>query len=59
MMDARDAARKAERLGAEGWRLNATLAIAARHRGDTKEAYARAEAAAGEPASRAAVGPAR
>lgn len=43
--DAHTAALEAEKLGAEGWRLDSALAITAKQLGDTKEAYARAEAA--------------
>ncbi len=43
--DARRTARKAEELGASGWRLDAILSLSADYFGDKKEAYARAEAA--------------
>lgn len=43
--DARRAAREAEKLGASGWRLDATLALSAYYLGDLEEAYTRAEAA--------------
>jgi len=44
-MDARRAAREAEALGADGWRLDKALAIAAYYLDETEEAHARAEAA--------------
>ncbi len=52
--DARRAGLLAEQLGAKGWRLDATLAVAAKGLGDRKEAVRRAEAAlpaipAGDP----------
>ncbi len=43
--DARTAALEAERLGAKGWRVDSTLAIASKHLGDRTEADKRAEAA--------------
>lgn len=43
--DARRAGREAERLGATGWRVNATLALAAYYAGDLEDGYARAETA--------------
>ncbi len=43
--DARRAAEDAERLGAEGWKLDAVFAVVAHNTGDAAEAYRRAEAA--------------
>ncbi len=40
--DARKAALDAEALGASGWRVDSTLAVAAYYTGDVEEAYARA-----------------
>ncbi len=44
--DARRAALEAERMGAEGWRVEAALALTAWYLGDREEGYARAEVAA-------------
>jgi len=43
--EAQRTAREAEALGAKGWRLDTLLALTAYYQGETKEAYARAEAA--------------
>ena len=43
--DARRAALEAERLGAEGWRVDAAIALSAYYLGDRDTAFARAEAA--------------
>jgi len=43
--DARRYAREAEKLGAEGWRVDTVLALAAYYGGDIEEAYKRAEKA--------------
>mgnify|MGYP002713109490 CR=1 FL=1 len=44
-IDARNSALEAEKLGAKGWRLDATLAVAAKGLNDRPEAVRRAEAA--------------
>ncbi|MCA9321265.1 MAG: hypothetical protein KDB53_11050, partial [Planctomycetes bacterium] len=46
--DARNAALEAEKLGGEGWRVNAVLAAANWRLGDLDEAYRRAEMAVGD-----------
>lgn len=43
--DAKRAALEAEKLGAKGWRVNATIALASYYLGERREAYRRAEAA--------------
>ncbi len=43
--DAKRAAVEAEKLGATGWRVNATIALASYYLGERREAYQRAEAA--------------
>jgi len=45
IMDAHSTAKKAESLGAYGWRLDAVLAVSANAQGNKEEAYARAESA--------------
>jgi tetratricopeptide (TPR) repeat protein len=46
--DARNAARQAEALGGDGWRLDAVLALSAYYLGEREEAHARAAAAVAE-----------
>jgi len=46
--DARDAALRAEKLGAKGWRVNAVIAVSSWYLKDDKEALKRAEVAVGE-----------
>ncbi len=46
--DAHRAAVQAEELGAAGWRVNAVIGLSAYYLGNVEEAYARAEAAAGD-----------
>jgi hypothetical protein len=46
LADARAAAREAERLGATGWRVEATAALAAYYAGDAEEGYRKAAEAA-------------
>jgi hypothetical protein len=45
LMDARAAAREAERLGATGWRVSAALSLSAYYAGDLEEGYTQAQAA--------------
>ncbi|NRA98147.1 MAG: hypothetical protein HRU14_18290, partial [Planctomycetes bacterium] len=52
LQDAKDAALKAEQLGATGWRVSAAMAVASWYLGETDQALKRAEAAvSGMPAN--------